>query len=765
MTDLFVEPEAPAATPPPAVLAPDVVQTPWRHYSAASLRWRDHPELEPFMRATYQAHVAASGRRRAFVEVLPGDALADLPHGGQLRREAVPALRRMLDDARSALAAARAAGDPAAQATVDFGVTSAYRSALQQYRLWNGRFPRYFAQTARERASQPGGATGEAAARWLAHWIGRWLGAPGFSNHNDGRAVDLMCRLTSGRRLAANRSDIPAWRSTWLHRWLTEHAAAYGFVPYLPEPWHWEYRPASVGVLIHEVAASPAAAPAGTAIRPAAYWRSQLRFGLAGNSVRPLVDGKAALRAIKEAIETATGPTHFVYLLGWWVDPWVHLAGPGTCLLDLFAKAGRRGVQIRVLMWDAPSLIYPGHSKLHDAGVTALNKIPNCHAQQDAGGGLTSTKAHHQKLVVVQGAQGLIALAGGVDVNADRLWDRLPPPATAYRPDRPNAGWNGASASGSGPKGEEGIPFHDVHARLSGPTAVPLLRVFLRRWWARSGSRDIDRRDPLRGRFDQPTPPVTGHDYVRVGETFHGVLTSPDGRTVSSRMVTVQDIWLRSILGAKRFIYLEDQYLISDCAARAIREVMARSTVNHVTIVIPPSEITDLPGVWRRRKAFIDRIVTGNPHGGKLHVYTRAKVTAGTCARKGYPHLYVHAKMAVIDDELMLIGSANCNNRGWETDSELVVATFQDATGQASVAGRLRMQLWAHHLGVDRGAVADPIASRKLWDGAPNRNVCRYDPRAHTDPWASDRPDGIIDPSDRRPGDPCETLLRAHRGS
>src|SRR5262249_56188830 len=76
MTDLFVEPEAPAATPPPAVLAPDVVQTPWRHYSAASLRWRDHPELEPFMRATYQAHLAASRRRRALAAGLPGDARA-----------------------------------------------------------------------------------------------------------------------------------------------------------------------------------------------------------------------------------------------------------------------------------------------------------------------------------------------------------------------------------------------------------------------------------------------------------------------------------------------------------------------------------------------------------------------------------------------------------------------------------------------------------------------------------------------------------------
>jgi len=118
--------------------------------------------------------------------------------------------------------------------------------------------------------------------------------------------------------------------------------------------------------------------------------------------------------------------------------------------------------------------------------------------------------------------------------------------------------------------------------------------------------------------------------------------------------------------------------------------------------------------------------------------------------------------MAVIDDELMLIGSANCNNRGWETDSELVVATFQDATGTASVAGRLRMRLWAHHLDVDQGAVNDPIASRRLWDVAPNRHVCRYDPAALTDRRGSDRPDEITDPSDRRPGDPCQTLLRAY---
>jgi len=70
----------------------------------------------------------------------------------------------------------------------------------------------------------------------------------------------------------------------------------------------------------------------------AAYWRSQLRFGLAGNTVEPLIDGPAAFRAIQQAIESAENSDHFVYLLGWWTDPWVNLTGPGTCLLDLFER-------------------------------------------------------------------------------------------------------------------------------------------------------------------------------------------------------------------------------------------------------------------------------------------------------------------------------------------------------------------------------------------------------------------------------------------
>jgi phosphatidylserine/phosphatidylglycerophosphate/cardiolipin synthase-like enzyme len=742
---------------------PSIVDHPCRHYGPDALSWPAHPELEPFMRATYEAHVARSCKWRAFQPSVPEAELAEVVNGKYLRRDAAVLAIRMLDDAREALRQAKAAGDPEALVTTWFGVSSAYRSALRQFRLWNDRFAGYVADTAQKRSDLPGGPTGDEAAQWLARWIGGWLAAPGFSNHNDGRAVDLFCNLSSGKVLTADRGDIPRWRTSWLHQWLTSNASRYDFHPYLKEPWHWEHRPGSAlatmirpgEVADSEVAYSEAEGRQLIAAGPgaASYWRGQLRFGLAGNTVEPLIDGPSAFRAIQQVIETGEDSSHFIYLLGWWIDPWVNLTGPGTCLLDLFARAGGRGVQVRVLVWDPPWLFERQHSNLHDEAVSAINRLPNCYAAQDDSG--SNRKSHHQKLLVVQGRDGLVALCGGVDVNADRVHE-LPPPAGSYRSDRPHVSWT--DASGSGPQGG-GNPLHDVHARLTGPTALPLLRAFLRRWWARSGDRGIDHRSPLRGSFNQPVPAATGTQYVRVGETFNGVLRVPDGN-VSSRQVTVQDIWLRSILGARRFIYMEEQYLISDCAAAAIRAMLPR--LAHVTILIAPSELTDLPGVWARRSAFIRKITSGNPYGDRLHIYTRAAGNKQPCVRTNAPHLYVHAKMAVIDDELMLIGSANCNNRGWETDSELVIASFEDDGGTSAAAGRLRAALWAHHLDVPASAVADPIGSQQLWDAASTRHVCRYDPDGGRDAYVSYRPDFIVDPSDRQPGDPCRALLPSH---
>ena len=119
--------------------------------------------------------------------------------------------------------------------------------------------------------------------------------------------------------------------------------------------------------------------------------------------------------------------------------------------------------------------------------------------------------------------------------------------------------------------------------------------------------------------------------------------------------------------------------------------------------------------------------------GGKLRVFFLCDPSAQGMARFG-DHTYVHAKMLVVGDEVAVIGSANVNRRGWEHDSEVVAGIVGPGRDGTPVARRLRVRLWAEHLGVPQASVADPIASKGLWTTAPTRRVCPYDPIADTDP-------------------------------
>jgi phosphatidylserine/phosphatidylglycerophosphate/cardiolipin synthase-like enzyme len=60
--------------------------------------------------------------------------------------------------------------------------------------------------------------------------------------------------------------------------------------------------------------------------------------------------------------------------------------------------------------------------------------------------------------------------------------------------------------------------------------------------------------------------------------------------------------------------------------------------------------------------------------------------------------VYVHAKIAVVDDEWLTIGSANLNEHSMFNDSEMNVATHDPA-----LATTTRRRLWAEHLGGDVG--------------------------------------------------------------
>lgn len=76
--------------------------------------------------------------------------------------------------------------------------------------------------------------------------------------------------------------------------------------------------------------------------------------------------------------------------------------------------------------------------------------------------------------------------------------------------------------------------------------------------------------------------------------------------------------------------------------------------------------------------------------------------------------IYVHCKMSIFDDEYILIGSANVNQRslGGNRDTEIAVGGFQpDHINNDSPRGSIhtfRMALWAAHFGGQDAAFEQP---------------------------------------------------------
>jgi len=79
---------------------------------------------------------------------------------------------------------------------------------------------------------------------------------------------------------------------------------------------------------------------------------------------------------------------------------------------------------------------------------------------------------------------------------------------------------------------------------------------------------------------------------------------------------------------------------------------------------------------------------------GRLQVFCLA-TSANIDGDEHYRPIYVHAKVAIIDDLWSTVGSANLNNKGMRDDTEMNVATLD-----AELAVGLRMMLLAEHVGL-----------------------------------------------------------------
>lgn len=459
----------------------------------------------------------------------------------------------------------------------------------------------------------------------------------------------------------------------------------------------------------------------------------------AGNEVNFLIDGAKTFEAMAEAIRTATGRQHYIYLLGWWLtDCFPLISNDATSTIaQMFANASQKGVQIRVMLWDQ-------FGTKNSPEIRRIDALPG-------GGAILDNEtlrfgSHHQKVLVVKGNKGLIGFCGGIDINPDRIVSN---PKQSF-PDCSNKRDNirnieslviassGVVSNSAG--ATPGSPLHDIHCQIRGPAAHDLLLTFIQRWQAHPKHKKIDTaRGILRG-LTEPIPANVGKQFVRIAHTFNLVTSRKCQKARSVRSTTIA-----AIQSARRFIYIEDQYLVSMQAAVELRKALPK--IEHLTIVIPHSSITDLPQVWGRRKAFIDFLKAGSD-AHKVRVFFLINPQSGGFG----PFTYIHAKTWIIDDEIAIIGSANCNRRGWSYDSEVNAVIYDGSPSQdfpLPFAQRLRVALWSRHLNVAPRLIIDGVKSATEWLKPSSGAWIRpYDQNAGKDPrykkllWNS-----VVDPS------------------
>lgn len=430
------------------------------------------------------------------------------------------------------------------------------------------------------------------------------------------------------------------------------------------------------------------------------------------NRVDYLVDGWATYAAMCEAIRTTfkKEPSYYIYLLAWWLDdqfPLVQNDSEST-IEKLFRKASTEfGVQIRVMLWKnylagAPDLANKllDFAKQNILPRTAPMELPVQLAQLIRYNNLptgamilddflpTPFQAHHEKVLIVKGQRGLIGFCGGLDISEDRVKQ------VDYHTDS---------------------PFHDVHCRIQGDAVCELINVFVNRWQAHPESKatnaDPKKGDALRGLNDcVPRQQKVGGQSAGIAQTVNAY---KNGKWLAKEL-SVGAVFAAAIGSARRFIYIEDQYMVNLEAAEMLQTILPR--IQHLTILIP--DFADLPFYRIYRAKFWNSLTRDKTTASKVRVFHR----------NGGAHSYIHSKTWIIDDELAIIGSPNCNHRGWIGDSEVAVAIFDksSSTKDRPFAQKLRMHLWHEHLDLGEGQLYDGTLVR-LWDEAANAGrVRRY---------------------------------------
>jgi phosphatidylserine/phosphatidylglycerophosphate/cardiolipin synthase-like enzyme/uncharacterized membrane protein YdjX (TVP38/TMEM64 family) len=337
-----------------------------------------------------------------------------------------------------------------------------------------------------------------------------------------------------------------------------------------------------------------------------------------------------------------------------------------------------RDLRIHILNWDFSMLfaldrewapIYRLDWKTH--GKVRFEMDDDC----PAGG------SHHQKVVVIDDR---IAFCGGLDLTRGR-WD-----TPAHRPNDPQR---------NKVDGTRGRPYHDVQMAVTGQAAAALGDLARERWRLATGEQ-LPRPTPPPG--DVPNWHSGRPDMENVQVAI--VRTVPDHNGYTG-VREVEQLFLDAIAAAREYIYIENQYFTAGKVARALRKRLDESRGPEIILNLPLCTVGWLSSNTMDiiRVHLIEELRSADRHN-RFAVYYPAHDTDAAGES-----INLHAKVMIVDDRLVRVGSANLNNRsmGMDTECDLAVEALQDQEHTAASIRAFRNRLLGEHLAVPPARVEE----------------------------------------------------------
>jgi len=399
-----------------------------------------------------------------------------------------------------------------------------------------------------------------------------------------------------------------------------------------------------------------------------------------------LVDAASYYAAFAAAVENAT---ESILIAGWDFDSRINLVRDerqralptqlGALLKTLVAR--RRGLHVHVLGWNYV-LIYALDREPFPIFNLDWRTHRRFHYFLD--GYHPVGASHHQKIVVVDDA---IAFVGGIDLAKSR-WDTSKHDAQERRRVDPG--------------GRPYAPSHDVQMAVDGEAAAALGDLVRERWCRVTAHR-------LRAPVTQSSDPWPSGLKPDLENIFVAIARTEPGYGVHPEVREVEKLYLDAIANARRSIYIENQYLTSPILSEALGARLKEEDGPDIIIVLPEKNSAWLEeitmGVLRARML---KRLRGADRFRRLRLY--------------YPHvpglgsdfIRVHAKVLVVDDRLVRVGSSNLNNRsmGLDTECDLAIESGGEARIEKVIA-QFRNRLLGEHLGVAPQQVASVIDRKK----------------------------------------------------